>query len=128
MGERSNFPGIERRMSINVGRILGGLAVSALLSVAGCGPPKTAGAQSAVDGGKDRPRAASYARPASSRDDFDLTRVPGRIHTIERNETLWSLSQRYYGHGKHWRKILVANRNRLTNSTELPPGMKLIIP
>ena len=128
MGERSNYPSIERRMSINVGRILGSLMGLALLTAAGCGPPKTDTTQSAVDGRRGRPQPASYARSTSSRDDFDLTRVPGRIHTIERNETLWSLSQRYYGHGKHWRKILVANRNRLSNSTELPQGMKLIIP
>lgn len=66
--------------------------------------------------------------PPNELDDFDITTVPGRIHFVQPNETLWSISQRYYGHGKHWRKILVANRNRLTDSTELPVGMKLIIP
>lgn len=67
-------------------------------------------------------------RTTETREEFDLTLVPGKIHRVHAGETLWSLSERYYGHGKHWRKILVANRKRLTDSTELPVGMKLIIP
>ncbi|MFQ5430073.1 MAG: LysM peptidoglycan-binding domain-containing protein [Phycisphaerae bacterium] len=68
----------------------------------------------------------SAARPR--RDDFDFSRVPGRIHVVESKDNLWNLAERYYGNGKHWRRILIANRNRVTNSTELQVGMKLIIP
>lgn len=61
-------------------------------------------------------------------DEFDSTQVPGRIHLVQANETLWSLAEQYYGNSKHWRKILVANRRRVTDPTNLPVGMKLIIP
>lgn len=47
---------------------------------------------------------------------------------MQANETLWSLAELYYGNSKHWRKISVANRKRVTDPTNLPVGMKLIIP
>jgi nucleoid-associated protein YgaU len=61
-------------------------------------------------------------------DDIDLTKFPGQIHLVQPGDTLYSLAERYYGHGKFYRKILVANRNRLPDPRDLPVGMKLIIP
>ncbi len=75
-----------------------------------------------VDGDTE---AVSSAEP---KDDFDPLAVPGRIHVVQPNETLWSLSEKYYGHSKHWKKISTANQNRLKDPTNLPVGMKLIIP
>ena len=71
---------------------------------------------------------SSASRASEEEDTFDATQVPGRIHRVQAKETLWSLSERYYGDGNHWRKILVANRKRLSDAKELPVGMILIIP
>lgn len=56
--------------------------------------------------------------------------VPGaaRMHVVQRGETLWTISKRYYGNGREWRKIYAANRNRIKNPSDVPVGIKLIIP
>jgi len=51
----------------------------------------------------------------------------GKTHVVEPGDTLHSLAERYYGHGKLYGKILAANRNRLEDPNNLPVGMKLII-
>ena len=55
--------------------------------------------------------------------------IPGvRTHVVQRGETLWGLSQKYYGSGKEWSRIYTANRNRIQDPKDLPAGTKLIIP
>ena len=51
-----------------------------------------------------------------------------RIYEVQPKDTLWSLSNRFYGHSRHWRRIYAANRNRVGDPRELPVGIKLIIP
>jgi len=113
-----------------VGLMRGMICAFALLALVatGCAPAQPATTQPVVQTASVRPHRRTALQAPSSEDGFDITLVPGRIHVVQPNDTLWSLAQRYYGNGKHWRKILVANRNRLTNSTDLPVGMKLIIP
>lgn len=90
-------------------------------SIVGCGNP-----QPTTQPASSQPAGAVVARPAEP--EPDLSGLPGRIHLVQANDTLYSLAERYYGHGKHYRKILVANRNRLTDPNNLTVGMKLIIP
>jgi nucleoid-associated protein YgaU len=52
----------------------------------------------------------------------------GRTHLVKPGDTLYSLAELYYGTQKQWRKIFVANRNRLSDPNHLAVGMKLIIP
>lgn len=112
----------------NLARLAVGLAALCLMSTPGCGPAEPATTQPVVQTASARPAPTKRAKASRPSDNFDITMVPGRIHSVQPKDTLWSLAERYYGNGKHWRKILVANRNRLTNSTDLPVGMKLIIP
>lgn len=51
-----------------------------------------------------------------------------RTHVVQRGETLWGISQKYYGDGKGWNKIYAANRNRIRDPKDVPTGTKLIIP
>jgi nucleoid-associated protein YgaU len=53
---------------------------------------------------------------------------PERIHTVTENETLSSISQKYYGTASGWQKIYVANRELLRSPDRLRPGIRLIIP
>ncbi len=51
-----------------------------------------------------------------------------RIYEVQPGDTLWKISDRFYGHSRHWRRIYSANRNRVGDPRELPVGIKLIIP
>jgi len=51
-----------------------------------------------------------------------------RIYEVRPGDTLWKISDRFYGHSRHWRRIYSANRNRVGDPRELPVGIKLIIP
>jgi LysM repeat protein len=51
-----------------------------------------------------------------------------RIHIIQKGDTLSSISAKYYGSARQWRKILTANRDNLPDPNRLTPGSKLLIP
>ncbi len=68
------------------------------------------------------------ATPALDNPETDEEPPSGRIHVVQPGDTLWNLAVRYYGHGKHLNKIRVANRHRLRDPSDLPVGMKLIVP
>ena len=54
---------------------------------------------------------------------------PGRTHVVTAKETLFSLSQRYYGDRAHWKQIRDANRDKLKGDRPtLAIGMELKIP
>lgn len=109
-------------------RRLGLTAVLGLgVAVASCGPPPTT--QPVANDGSAPPALTGNANPAAEEPpDPELARLPGRVHTVQAGETLYSITAKYYGDGKHWRKILVANRNRLSDPQDLRTGMKLIVP
>lgn len=55
--------------------------------------------------------------------------APGaRRHTVERGDTLTSISRKYYGTIRKADDILKANRNVLTKAEDLRPGQTLVIP
>jgi 5'-nucleotidase / UDP-sugar diphosphatase len=56
------------------------------------------------------------------------TEQPQRIHVVQKGDTLSSISAKYYGSAKQWRKIVLANRDNLPDPNRLTPGVKLIIP
>lgn len=51
-----------------------------------------------------------------------------QTHAVEPLETLWGISEKYYGDGNHWELILEANSDLLTDPKELRPKMELVIP
>ena len=51
-----------------------------------------------------------------------------RIHIVQKGDTLSSISAKYYGSARQWRKIVAANRSNLPDPNHLVPGTKLIIP
>lgn len=55
-------------------------------------------------------------------------REPLKKHTVTQGETLSSISLLYYGDTKHWKNILNANNNLLSNPNNLRTGMQLVIP
>ncbi|HVP13374.1 MAG TPA: LysM domain-containing protein [Phycisphaerae bacterium] len=110
-------------------RIAVALATCCLLcsfAAGGCGPKPTT--QPADAPAASQPSRAPAAIPQNQDDAADVTKFPGTVHLVQPGDTLYSLSKRYYGHGKYSGKIWAANRNRVSNPNDLPVGMKLIIP
>jgi nucleoid-associated protein YgaU len=56
------------------------------------------------------------------------TEQPPRIHIVQKGDTLSSISAKYYGSARQWRKIVTANSDNLPNPNRLTPGSKLLIP
>lgn len=108
-----------------------GLAAVSLVVVmlaANCGPPP---AEPTTKTDAEPKVAAADTKPEPEQPvgpDIDLEGLPGRVHIVQAGDTLYSLAEKYYGHGRHYQKILMANRKRLTDPNDLPVGMKLIIP
>ncbi|HEX9794865.1 MAG TPA: LysM peptidoglycan-binding domain-containing protein, partial [Planctomycetota bacterium] len=51
-----------------------------------------------------------------------------RQHVVEKDDSLWALSKRYYGHYQGVERIAAANRATLRGSNSLQIGMRLVIP
>jgi len=52
-----------------------------------------------------------------------------RTHVVRAGDDLWSLAEQYYGEGREWRRIAVANPDRLTGGPDrLTVGWRLQIP
>lgn len=105
-------------------------AVAIVIIAVGCADPKAATQpasqpSAARDGQAGRSTAPELA-PVP--EDWEPGSLPGRVHCVERGETLYSIAAKYYGDSRQWRRIITANRNRVKNERDLPVGMKLIIP
>ena len=83
------------------------------------------------------PRSAPSENPSNIRSTPSSRSAPitsqpaansSRRHTVSPGETLYSISIRYYGTGKDWRKIYLANRSVMTSETDLKVGTRLVIP
>jgi tetratricopeptide (TPR) repeat protein len=73
--------------------------------------------------------ADSAAPAATPAPDASQQPAAARTHAVERGDTLYSLSLKYYGSRSKWRDILAANRDQLpAASTPLKIGMELRIP
>jgi nucleoid-associated protein YgaU len=51
-----------------------------------------------------------------------------KFYIVRKNDTLSSISQKYYGSATKWPKIFDANRRTISDANKLPIGAKLIIP
>lgn len=53
---------------------------------------------------------------------------PALVHTVQKGDTLYDISAKYYKSSKHWKKILNANKAVISEPKDLRPKMKLTIP
>ena len=49
-------------------------------------------------------------------------------YTVQEGDTLISIARKYYGDGRKWKRIYMANQNVLTSPDSLRPGQVLVIP
>ena len=66
-----------------------------------------------------------YSEPAAVTSPYSST---GRIHAVQRKDTLYSLARMYYNDHRQWKKIYEANRDRIANPNMIKVGMNLVIP
>ncbi len=84
-------------------------------------PSRTAG-QPARSVGE---QAMAYGEPAAVTSLYSST---GRMHSVQRKDTLYSLARMYYNDHRQWKKIYEANRDRIANPNMIKVGMNLVIP
>lgn len=60
---------------------------------------------------------APEARPAGA-----------RTYVVEKGDSLWAISERFYDDGNQWRRIYEANRDRIEDPDLIQPGWELTIP
>lgn len=51
-----------------------------------------------------------------------------KYHLVRPGETLWGLAQRYYGNGLEWRRIYMANKEKISNPNIIKIFQRLLIP
>ncbi len=67
----------------------------------------------------------AYSEPAV---DTSYYSTNGRMHSVQRKDTLYSLARLYYNDHRQWKKIYEANRDRIANPNMIKVGMNLVIP
>jgi nucleoid-associated protein YgaU len=51
-----------------------------------------------------------------------------RYHTVQKKETLYSISRQYYGDHTKWKDIYAANRSDIGDPNKIRVGQRLVIP
>jgi 5'-nucleotidase / UDP-sugar diphosphatase len=78
---------------------------------------------------KEENQVSSNETPTTNNEQRTMNTEPSqKIHIVQKGDTLSSISAKYYGSARQWRKILLANRNNLPDPNRLTPCVKLIIP
>jgi tetratricopeptide (TPR) repeat protein len=55
-------------------------------------------------------------------------RSSGQTYVIQRGDTLWKISEKVYGNGRHWQEIFDLNKDRIRTPTDLTVGVELRLP
>ena len=108
-------------------RIVAGLVLS-VIAMAGSSPMVQADPVRVTPAVLPEESASGEAGQSTPRPVLD-DRDRGHVHLVESGDDLWSLSEHYYGDGRRWRTIAMANPQLLTGGPDrLEPGWRLSIP
>ena len=80
--------------------------------------------------GTDRTERTTVGQPAPGPTAAGTPAVAPRVeyYVVQRNDSLWVISEKYLGTGTRWKEIARENGISTTNPAPLKPGMKLRIP
>ena len=67
--------------------------------------------------------AGAPAAPAA-----EAAKAAGKVHVVEKGDTLGAIAKKYYGKAGAYMKIFEANKDVLTDPDKIKPGQKLRIP
>ena len=134
----TGLPGSRYRL-VNPKRLLASLALLVLLAAAGTGlwrwlkePSEPAGGDQLTElsglpddeqPGLPDPLPPSPEPALESTADYPAEEI---VHIVEPNDTLWGISERYYGRGSYYGYIL--DYNQIDNARKLVPGQMLLLP
>ena len=51
-----------------------------------------------------------------------------QTYTVQKGDTLWKISHKFYGSGKEWRKIYQANQTTISDPNKVKAGSQIRIP
>jgi nucleoid-associated protein YgaU len=51
-----------------------------------------------------------------------------KTYTVQKNDSLWKIADKFYGDGRKWKDIADANKDVLPDPSKLKPGITLSIP
>jgi len=81
------------------------------------------------------PEESASSSPALEEGSGEITASPAantadefQTYTVQKGDTLWSISRRFYASGKHWRRIFEANKGVIANPDRIRTGTELKIP
>lgn len=83
---------------------------------------------SSSTGSYDATYPVTTAPPAGGDETLSVGGGGGRAHTVQKGDTLYSLSRRYYNTPSRWRDIYSANRGVISDPNKLRVGTQLTIP
>ena len=131
-------------------RYISGTIIMAVAMLAGCNDPNQSAAEfgqltdanvpydpSVIDldagesPGWEEPSRSVGEQPMAYSDPAEATSLyssTGRMHSVQRRDTLYSLARLYYNDHRQWKKIYEANRDRIANPNMIKVGMNLVIP
>ena len=78
------------------------------------------------DSGMTDPYGAYSAAPMDTTSTAGV--AGGRYHTVQKKETLYSISRQYYGDHTKWKDIYAANRSDISDPNKIRVGQRLMIP
>src|SRR5215204_3902055 len=120
---RLRLPGLAGPQRLVAGLLLSVIAMGAASSTVQADPVRIGPAalpQESADG--QRVVESTARQTADQRDN-------GHVHVVKSGDDLWSLSEHFYGDGRQWRKIAMANPRLLSGGPDrLEPGWRLTIP
>ena len=81
-----------------------------------------------VFSGKAEPAAAPVESPEAPTDDAIDADSSAQTYTVQSGDTLWRISEKFYGNGSSYMKIFEANTGVLEDPDRILPGQELTIP
>jgi nucleoid-associated protein YgaU len=71
---------------------------------------------------------AAHEAPAASTSPADLVVDSVQTHHVASGNTLWGISQKFYGDGSRYELIFAANSSQIRNPNLIYPGQMLVVP
>jgi nucleoid-associated protein YgaU len=76
----------------------------------------------------EKPVSAASAQPPTASSPSDVVVNTIQIDHVERGQTLWGISQKFYGDGSRYAIIFAANSGQIRNPNLIYPGQNFIVP
>ena len=72
--------------------------------------------------------ATAAEKAAQAKKIVEKSKWKGRRYTVQRGDTLASISRKFYKSSARWQRILDANPDVISKPSDLKPGQSLVIP